>query len=309
MAAKKKTNTEQFNPQDQIRSYLDSHKDEHFNFDKETHYIVSSGSLLLDTEMSGGIRPGILRASGVSEGGKTSCALSFARNFQNTVENGMVVYIKSEGRLSAEMIERSGIDTDESKFGIHQWDNAASKWVYKTATVEINVDDGTDVGGDVHTPATGSSAATDGTFLVVVHVDNEASVTGARQMSIEYFYGVGGAWEILDSDGALSSGEAVTYDEHYSAPAGPSNNDIWVKTTRPGNGLALALNTYSGNSFVAATVQGISTTQADGAGAIGDFVAQDGSSVAVLTSSTAVVGNYVLDQQANTKATVSTHKE
>ena len=38
----------------------------------------------------------------------------------------------------------------------------------------------------------------------------------ARQMSIEYFYGVGGAWEILDSDGALSSGETVTYDEHYS---------------------------------------------------------------------------------------------
>ena len=51
MAAKKKTNTEQFNPQDQIRSYLDSHKDEHLKFDKETHYIVSSGSHLLDTEM------------------------------------------------------------------------------------------------------------------------------------------------------------------------------------------------------------------------------------------------------------------
>ena len=196
------------------------------------------------------------------------------------------------------------LDTDASKFGIHQYDNATSKWVNKIPTVEINADDGTDVGGDVHTPATAASASTNGTFLVVVHVDNEASVTGARQMSIEYFYGVGGAWEILDSDGALSSGEAVTYDEHYSAPAGPSNNDIWVKTTRPGNGLALALNTYSGNSFVAATVQGISTTQADGAGAIGDFVAQDGSSVAVLTSSTAVVGNYVLDQQANTKATI-----
>ena len=54
--------------------------------------------------MSGGIRPGILRASGISEGGKTSCALSFARNFQDTVENGMVVYIKSEGRLSQEMV-------------------------------------------------------------------------------------------------------------------------------------------------------------------------------------------------------------
>ena len=120
MAAKKKTNPEQFNPQDQIRSYLDAHKDEHFNFEQEPHYVVSSGSLLLDTEMSGGIRPGILRASGVSEGGKTSCALSFARNFQDTVENGMVVYIKSEGRLSAEMVERSGVNTSEDKWFVYK---------------------------------------------------------------------------------------------------------------------------------------------------------------------------------------------
>ena len=42
----------------------------------------------------------------------------------------------------------------------------------------------------------------------------------------------------------------------------------------------------------------------DGAGAIGDFVAQDGPSVTVLTVGTAVVGQYVLDMQANTKATI-----
>ena len=118
------------------------------------------------------------------------------------------------------------LDTDASKFGIHQYNNTTSKWVNKIPAVEINVDDGTDVEGDVHTPATAASGATDGTFLVVVHVDNETSTSPARQMSIEYFYGVGGAWEILDSDTALSGGEAVTYDEHYSAPAGPANNDI-----------------------------------------------------------------------------------
>ena len=39
-----------------------------------------------------------------------------------------------------------------------------SKWVYKTAAVEINVDDGTDVEGDVHTPTTAASGATDGTY-------------------------------------------------------------------------------------------------------------------------------------------------
>ena len=119
MAAKKKT-TEQITPLDQIQSYLKEHKDEHFNFEKEPQYVVSSGSLLLDIEMSGGIRPSIIRASGVSEGGKTSCALSFARNFQATQENGMVVYIKSEGRLSPEMLERSGLDTSPEKLFIYK---------------------------------------------------------------------------------------------------------------------------------------------------------------------------------------------
>ena len=62
MAAKKKT-VEGLTPLDQIQSYLKDHKDEHFNFEKEPEYVVSSGSLLLDIEMSGGIRPSIIRAS------------------------------------------------------------------------------------------------------------------------------------------------------------------------------------------------------------------------------------------------------
>ena len=119
MAAKKKI-SEEVTPLDQIQSYLKEHKDEHFNFEKEPHYVVSSGSLLLDIEMSGGIRPSIIRASGVSEGGKTSCALSFARNFQDTIDNSMVVYIKSEGRLSSDMIERSGVDTSEKKWFVYK---------------------------------------------------------------------------------------------------------------------------------------------------------------------------------------------
>jgi RecA/RadA recombinase len=102
-------------PVGQIQSYLESHKGEHYNFEEERLYTVSSGSLLLDIEMGGGIKPGIVRASGVAEGGKTSCALAFAKNFQK-MDNSMVVYVKSEGRLSADMIERSGVNTDESKW-------------------------------------------------------------------------------------------------------------------------------------------------------------------------------------------------
>lgn len=100
----------------QIDSFLKDKKDDHLNFEESVRYKVQSGSLLLDYEMNGGIGPGLIRATGVSEGGKTSCGLAFARNFQQTVPNSMVVYIKSEGRLSESMIERSGIDTSPEKW-------------------------------------------------------------------------------------------------------------------------------------------------------------------------------------------------
>ena len=114
----KKKAKETLSPADQIRSYLKDNKKHHFNDDVEHNYTVSSGSLMLDLEMSGGIGPSIIRATVVSEGGKTSCALYFARNFQKTVKNAFVFYIKAEGRLSEDMIKRSGIDTDKNKFFI-----------------------------------------------------------------------------------------------------------------------------------------------------------------------------------------------
>ena len=101
-----------------FEKFLKDNKESHYNFESFDDYCVSSGSLKLDIEMGGGIRPGIVRATGVSEGGKTSCGLSFARNFQKTVKNGFVIYFKSEGRLSKQMIERSGVDVDPEKFRI-----------------------------------------------------------------------------------------------------------------------------------------------------------------------------------------------
>ena len=99
MAKTKKSAEEASSPVQQIQSYLKDHKNDHYNFEEEHTYSVSSGSLLLDIEMGGGIRPGIVRATGVSEGGKTSCALAFARNFQKE-DKHMAVYVKAEGRLS-----------------------------------------------------------------------------------------------------------------------------------------------------------------------------------------------------------------
>ena len=102
---------------DQIEAYLQANKEYHYNYEEQREYSVSSGSLKLDIEMGGGIKPGVIRATGVTEGGKTSCALSFARNFQK-IENSQVIYIKAEGRLSDDMIKRSGIDEDRDKWRI-----------------------------------------------------------------------------------------------------------------------------------------------------------------------------------------------
>jgi RecA/RadA recombinase len=89
----------------------------HFNFDEELDYKIPTGSLNLDLALGGGFPAGVHRFTGVNEGGKTSCALSVAKNFQEYFgNNAMVIYIKSEGRLSPEMIKRSGIDISEEKF-------------------------------------------------------------------------------------------------------------------------------------------------------------------------------------------------
>ena len=116
---KKKTKTEGSSPKDQIHQYLKQHQGDHYNFEEERTYTVSSGSLLLDIEMGGGIGPGVIRASGITEGGKTSCALAFGKNFQK-MENAMVVYIKSEGRLTSDMIGRAGIDEDTDKWFVYK---------------------------------------------------------------------------------------------------------------------------------------------------------------------------------------------
>lgn len=104
---------------DQINKFLSDKENQkyHFNNFNEEEYKISSGSLNLDLALGGGLPAGAHRFTGVNEGGKTSCALTVAKNFQsNFGKNGMVVIIKSEGRLSKEMLKRSGVDTDPEKF-------------------------------------------------------------------------------------------------------------------------------------------------------------------------------------------------
>lgn len=104
---------------DKIQSFL-SDKDNkkfHYNNYNEEEYKISSGSINLDLALGGGFPSGAHRFTGINEGGKTSCALTVAKNFQKHFgKNGMVIYIRSEGRLSSEVLSRSGIDTSEESF-------------------------------------------------------------------------------------------------------------------------------------------------------------------------------------------------
>jgi RecA/RadA recombinase len=95
---------------DVLSSFLKQNSDDHYNFEKEIDYKVSSGSLQLDIHLGGGLGPGLHRFVGMNEGGKTSAALSFMKNFLEKTPNAKGFYIKAEGRLSKEMMQRSGIN-------------------------------------------------------------------------------------------------------------------------------------------------------------------------------------------------------
>jgi len=94
---------------DRLLSFLKENKEDHYNFEDETYYKVSTGSLNLDIATSGGLCPGLHRFIGMNEGGKTSEALEVAKNFLKTIENSRALLFKAEGRLSKEVKERSGI--------------------------------------------------------------------------------------------------------------------------------------------------------------------------------------------------------
>lgn len=95
--------------QQQLKTFLKNNKESHYNFEQAIDYKVSSGSLLVDYFLDGGLGTGLHRFCGINEGGKTSAALQFMKNFLDKPTKRKGFYIKAEGRLSPQMIERSGI--------------------------------------------------------------------------------------------------------------------------------------------------------------------------------------------------------
>lgn len=103
--------TEEVKSTDSILSkILKENKTEHFNFEERVNWKVSTGSLLLDCAMEGGISPSLLRLCGNQNEGKTPEALEICRNFLSTVPNSKVIWVIAEGRgLSKENVERCGL--------------------------------------------------------------------------------------------------------------------------------------------------------------------------------------------------------
>lgn len=121
---------------DVLGSFLKQNQSDHYNFEEAIDYKVSSGSLQLDLHLRGGLGPGLHRFVGMNEGGKTSAALSFMKNFLEKIPNGKGFYIKAEGRLSNEMMERSGI---KFVFSAEEWQDGTC-FVFESNIYETVVD-------------------------------------------------------------------------------------------------------------------------------------------------------------------------
>jgi RecA/RadA recombinase len=92
----------------QLTKFLNANKDEHFNYVEDANYAVSTGSLNLDAEL-GLLGPSLVRLVGPSASGKTSFAFGVTKEFLATVPGSRAVYIKAEGKLSADLKERTGL--------------------------------------------------------------------------------------------------------------------------------------------------------------------------------------------------------
>ena len=119
-----------------LTSFLKNTKEDHYNFEEAISYKVSTGSLTFDLLTGGGLRPGVHRFVGFTEGGKTSAALEVMKNFLNTIEGAKGFFIKAEGRLSEEMIKRSGV---KFVFDAEKWE-AGTCFVFECNIYETVVD-------------------------------------------------------------------------------------------------------------------------------------------------------------------------
>lgn len=109
-------------PQDSksvLADILERTKNDHFAFVTCNHKVISSGSLILDSLCK--IRSGdVIRLVGKgAELGKTSQTLVFLGNYMSVMEKSKAMLVIAEGRLSQEIMARSGL---KFVFSSDEWD-------------------------------------------------------------------------------------------------------------------------------------------------------------------------------------------
>lgn len=119
-----------------LEKFLKEKKEDHYNFEEAIDYKVSSGSLQLDLMLNGGFSPGLHRFVGMNEGGKTSASLEVMKNMLNDTPGSKGFYIKAEGRLSNEMMKRSGV---RFVFSAKEWVEGTC-FVFESNIYEVVVD-------------------------------------------------------------------------------------------------------------------------------------------------------------------------
>jgi RecA/RadA recombinase len=95
-------------PNAQLEAFLKANKEDHFNFDEDVYYKISTGSLNLDLQI-GGFTPGLHRLVGPASSGKTSAALEIVRQLFIAQPKSRAVFVRTEGRLSEDIKDRSGL--------------------------------------------------------------------------------------------------------------------------------------------------------------------------------------------------------
>jgi RecA/RadA recombinase len=100
-----------------LSNLLNKNKTLHWQFHENKRTNASMGSLFLDAQVN--LTEGIQRFCGPAGSGKTSEATLVIKNFLEGAKNRKALWVKAEGRLSDNIIKRSGI---KFVFTIEEWE-------------------------------------------------------------------------------------------------------------------------------------------------------------------------------------------
>lgn len=117
-----------------LSAFMDKHEKDIWNKSAKLTTQIPSGSLKIDKEIS--LTHGIHRFCGPAGAGKTSQAAEVARQFLLKYPKGKVLWVKAEGRLSNNIISRSGVKfvTDEK-----DWDYGTA-FIFECNVIEVVFD-------------------------------------------------------------------------------------------------------------------------------------------------------------------------